>query len=908
MTIHHIEPKDLIDREVAIDKLFWYSRVFEFNHNFASKVNCLPPRRSQPRSLSVRQVSANAANLAATLPFRFRAGGDTPMAPITSDHHHRSTTKPSNKAFKTRHASKSAIKDRTKGKVESFEKGSRRTPQQQVMSKLDRRNHAKQLRTNKLAEREREVSVFAGKDGAPRIVAIVPLCNDVDASETVVNLNGSVDVEKEIQGSGPAVVEIPRFKQKVQYLRPRRYLLECLDACRVADYVLLVISASEEVDELGEQMLRCIESQGVSTVMTAVHNLGSVEPAKKRPDVLRSLKSYITHFFASQEKVHDLSSRQDCSNIVRSLCTTTPKGVQWREDRSWMVTEDVRWENDKAVVTGVVRGRGLRADRLVQVGDWGDFQIDRITASPSDSKKNAHKSGAMAIDTPADGDTLSQPTEDQDDLAELAPEETTMADMAPTSVAPSERKRVLLDDHQYFDEDDRQKIEVPKRLPRGTSKYQAAWYLDDVSDSGSDMEDVELDRDGDLDLVDSNGFGPADGHFDHAMVEPTEAGAPSEYPQSEAFNDPAPNEEAEELEAYRKQRRGEAHDDLEFPDEIELHPHVLARERLARYRGLKSLRTSTWDTEEDKLHEPEEWSRLLEISDHKAAKNRVLKEGRMGGVKAGSRVHIHLRIPQEQAALLRTLPSPTAVFSLLRHEHKHTSMNTSISLSADHDGPLRSKEELLLQCGPRRLVINALYSQAGNTPNNVHKFDRYIHPGRTAVASFVGPIVWGSVPCLYFKRLARIEPTDAIEDLAASMQTTNDKQAASSGLELIGTGTVLPPSTSRIVAKRIVLTGHPYKIHKKLVTVRYMFFNAEDVNYFRALQLWTKRGRSGFMKEPLGTHGYFKATFDGKINPQDAVGVSLYKRVWPRRASMWRPGVVEAKPIMAGTEDAAMIE
>merc|ERR1711977_98721 len=65
----------------------------------------------------------------------------------------------------------------------------------------------------------------------------------------------------------------------------------------------------------------------------------------------------------------------------------------------------------------------------------------------------------------------------------------------------------------------------------------------------------------------------------------------------------------------------------------------------------------------------------------------------------------------------------------------------------------------------------------------------------------------------------------------------------------------LPPSTNRIIAKRIILTGHPYKIHKKLVTIRYMFFNDADVEYFKALQLWTRRGRSGFIKEPLGTHG-----------------------------------------------------
>ena len=66
-----------------------------------------------------------------------------------------------------------------------------------------------------------------------------------------------------------------------------------------------------------------------------------------------------------------------------------------------------------------------------------------------------------------------------------------------------------------------------------------------------------------------------------------------------------------------------------------------------------------------------------------------------------------------------------------------------------------------------------------------------------------------------------------------------------------------------------------------------MFFNKEDVLWFKALQLWTKRGRSGFIKESLGTQGYFKATFDGVINAQEAVGISLYKRIFPRRAMSW---------------------
>lgn len=39
-------------------------------------------------------------------------------------------------------------------------------------------------------------------------------------------------------------------------------------------------------------------------------------------------------------------------------------------------------------------------------------------------------------------------------------------------------------------------------------------------------------------------------------------------------------------------------------------------------------------------------------------------------------------------------------------------------------------------------------------------------------------------------------------------------------------GTFMNPDTTRVIAKRIILTGHPFKVHKKTATVRYMFFNS----------------------------------------------------------------------------------
>jgi len=741
------------------------------------------------------------------------------------------------------------------------------------MSKFDRRNRAKQMRLNKDSEHAKATNVFAGKDGAPRVVALIPLCSDISTAAAARSLNSSVDVEEEVPEAGWTHTTIDRFKQKVQYLIVKRDLLACLDACRVADFVVFALSAHEEVDAEGEHILKAVESQGISNCFTVVQGLDKVEPAKTRPSVVASLKSYISHWLPATERVYSLDNRQESSNLVRSICTTTTKGVRWRDQRSYMFIENIAWPGGKSavsedgtgevVLTGVVRGLGLKADRLLQVGDWGDFQVDKIVAAPLEVKKKA-KADEMLVDEEGDG-ILERPTEEQDDLAELAPEETIMDDVtnyAP-SMAPSERKGVLLDGHHYFsDEEDEDAPAPPKRLPKGTSKYQSAWYIEDMSDSGSDLEDFDEMEDVPTASA-SNPAHPADGlegmDIDNAAM--TE-GAPSEYPQSEMFLDPAPEDEAEQIAAYRRTRQTEEAADLEFPDEIELHPNVNARERLQKYRGLKSLKSSVWETDEDRPYEPEEWQRLLEISDYKRTATKFMREACAGGVKPGTRVSIHLRaVPLKH----QSSPSlPIAAFSLLRHEHKRTACNYSLLLTSELAAPLKSKSELIVQCGARRMLITPLFSSAGNTPNNVHKFDRFVHAGHSAIATFIGPLTFGNVPLLYFQRC----PTTA-------------------ALRLIGTGTSLPPSTKRIIAKRVILTGHPYKINKKVVTVRYMFFNDEDVRWFKSLPLWTKRGRSGFVKESLGTHGYFKATFDGKINPLDAVAVSLYKRVWPRGARMW---------------------
>ncbi|KAL8946316.1 MAG: hypothetical protein Q9222_007272, partial [Ikaeria aurantiellina] len=410
------------------------------------------------------------------------------MAPLPETHHHRSSTKISHKPFKSRHATKGFIKELTKGKIDRQEKGSRKTPHQQVMSKIDRRNQAKQMRQIKHQQNVKSTSVFGGQNGAPRIVAVVPLCEDCDAHAAVKKLNQSVDIDSDLCLESLASIRVERFGQNVLYLPTKGDLLAATNACRVADFVVLLLSSQEEVGEDGEQLIRTIEGQGVSNILTMVQHLDLVQPAKKQPQVVASLKSFISHFFPNQDKVHSLDSDRECVNVIRSLCTTTPKGVIWREDRSWMLVENVQWaettsapgEHEEAVLTGVIRGKGMKADRLLQVGDWGHFQIEKIADATLPNPKK-RKFDEMIVDT--DGKNrkiLETPDQDQDDLEELAPYDETMENVGENPVeTTSESKGVLLDDHHYFSDEHQDMPPPPRKLPKGTSSYQSAWFLGD---------------------------------------------------------------------------------------------------------------------------------------------------------------------------------------------------------------------------------------------------------------------------------------------------------------------------------------------------------------------------------------------------------------------------------------------
>ena len=110
--------------------------------------------------------------------------------------------------------------------------------------------------------------------------------------------------------------------------------------------------------------------------------------------------------------------------------------------------------------------------------------------------------------------------------------------------------------------------------------------------------------------------------------------------------------------------------------------------------------------------------------------------------------------------------------------------------------------------------------------------------------------------------------------------------------EFLAHGTMLGADADRIVLKRIVLTGYPTRVHKRHATVKYMFYNPEDVKWFMPAGITTKHGLQGNIIQSVGDHGVMKCLFNAPIKQHDTVVLPLYKRVFPKFA-----------PVVASTVD-----
>jgi len=109
------------------------------------------------------------------------------------------------------------------------------------------------------------------------------------------------------------------------------------------------------------------------------------------------------------------------------------------------------------------------------------------------------------------------------------------------------------------------------------------------------------------------------------------------------------------------------------------------------------------------------------------------------------------------------------------------------------------------------------------------QYERFFRPGCVTVASVYAPISYPPSPVLVFND----DVTKGGLQLALPCNKSNSPPSTPISAHtdghivhtLVATGTVYKVDPYRVICKKIVLSGHPLKIHQKSAVVRYLFFN-----------------------------------------------------------------------------------
>lgn len=466
-------------------------------------------------------------------------------------------------------------------------------------------------------------------------------------------------------------------------------------------------------------------------VLAVVPTLKLDEGGKAAENSIRkSLTSFVKYFSPSTDKIHALDAEAERDGLLRTLATSVPRFPSWREARPYLISQAAEFRPDPSssqgtgtlIIKGWTRGNAnFSAQRLVHIRDHGDFRVRRILDLSDQSKVKPRRGKNMDVEM---GSVEDEPThtpqgipileerndEDADDLqsenevsdGEFGQEEQTW---------PTEEEMAAGEQRQLEAEQQEAK---QARKARGAKKaevedkYKTRWLIEesDDEDGGSEGED-DLVMDADALEDDFAVAGPStlatNGNHRHAEVENEgdyNFGDEDDDDDGDSDDDAALFETANR---ENKERRSRAAEDVQFPDEVDTPLHIPARQRFARYKGLASLRSSTWDAYEEL---PAEYSKIFQFDDWDRIKRAVEGKARLEGVPIGSEVGLELKDvpvamaekfgavvpgqgqlrPSQNARLL-----PMTVWGLLRHEHKKTIMNFSVLRNTEYTETVKSK-------------------------------------------------------------------------------------------------------------------------------------------------------------------------------------------------------------------------
>ncbi|XP_057857342.2 uncharacterized protein LOC131066561 isoform X1 [Cryptomeria japonica] len=804
-----------------------------------------------------------------------------------------------NKPHKTRFASKSSRHiHKLSESAAKISKGSQHNMSKGA--KAARMQRSKMVREQKRAALLAEKRALTGSTSPPRIIVLFPLSSNVQltklkqvlmsaiASDEPCIFNGTdtMQIDKSDNGKTEAITDVlcsSTCKLRSIFLEaPHGDLQTCLEMAKVADIIAFVASAdgysngvvhNRYIDLIGSQCLSMLRALGLPSTIGLITDLPMDQ--RKKHDAKKQCISSLTNEFPEDCKILPADTKDDFQKLVRHLGELRLSVPQWRNQRPFLMAQQVEIstsEQDSGrstlLLSGYVRARSLSVNQLVHVPGAGDFQLDQIDILEDPFPLNQLKKSKV------DSMQLDDNSQSQKILRSLLPntleQELIVVENVPDPLA-GEQTWPTKEELAEADKNTKQKKMRKRTLPRGVSDYQAAWIVeetDDENDTGDESEhedDMELCKEEQRDNCheESNNLEDASVAGDHASVSFSLRDYDEETQTDFMADDDNFNQEEVQAEI---QRLKEAHaQDEEFPDEVDTPMDVPARQRFARYRGLKSFRTSSWDPKESL---PEEYARIFAFDNfarthkHALAKAKEIDSGKLDGcASVGAYVQLHIKgVPIDIVTkLLHGYRNrPVIAFGLFQHETKMSVLHFSVKKHDSFKDPIKSKEPLMFHVGFRQFSARPIFS-SDDINGDKHKLERFLHPGHFSVASVFAPICFPPLPVIVFKDMGE-----------------------SAGNRLAAVGSLRSVNPDRIILKKVVLTGYPQRVSKVKALVRFMFHNPEDARWFKPVELWTKYGRHGRIKEPVGTHGAMKCIFDGVVQQRDTVCLSLYKRAYPK--------------------------
>mmetsp|Transcript_85486 Transcript_85486/g.151224 ORF Transcript_85486/g.151224 Transcript_85486/m.151224 type:complete len:796 (-) Transcript_85486:49-2436(-) len=794
-------------------------------------------------------------------------------------HHHRSSTKDTKAG--------SGKRNQSKGRIET-KRDSIKKVNTGALAKQDRLNTLKQLRDAKKEDimyKKRFGNDFDDRPPPPKVVCIVAFHTQADSlslKRKLLSVCGKPAEEvAALPPHIPAAVALPNWAQgpgidrpRILVIDPPRDVFGVLDAAKCADVVLCAVGPHASLEEpsfdaVGYKMLTALKAQGLPVVFGAVHgsDTSMVTSGKKQAEAKKFVTRYFHSELGAETKLFQAGTDEEVKVMLRALAAATPKELTWRGNRGYMMAQEAEYNATEGILSlrGYVRGPGLRCRHLAHLTGHGDFVIEKISTLSDPCPMGTERGGSSSSSV---GEKV---------VDELGPEGVDQQRLQAYDPTLAEQTWPTIEELEAQDKDLSSK---PHRKGRGAAQIKAP------GEAGGG-EEAEAGDGGDDAMGDAEGGNMEDD-------EGSEDGAPSVAPSGMAGTEDAwdvssnmtmdvPSSEAVAAEKRRREvLMQRSKEELEFPDEVDTPLEVPARERFQRYRGLKSFRTTPWDPYEDL---PVEYSRIFEFeafaSTAKASRDQYAEDCyalENGGV---SQLYccVRLRGVPPNVFDKQTRGVPFVLSGLFESEQKVSVIHGHISRIKDYTEVIKSKQEVLMHAGFRRFSARPTFSdipRKGSSRDEKFKFMRFLHEEVTTCASFYAPIVFP--PCR----------------LLMSVQNEGDSVP-----ELAAAGNVVSVDPKQLLIKRIILTGYPFRTQKNKGVVRFMFFNPNDIRWFKPVELYTKKGLRGHITESLGTHGYMKCRFSAFIKQDDTVCMHLYKRVYPK----WHPPAWGGSA-NAGPEDA----